>query len=266
VKGFRVLWFVLMMLVSAILQAQGIVIVEEETRGGKTNINQIQLDKTHMRAESHASGEGMAFVFDDTSKVARVISLDKKTYMEMNAATQQQMQAQLAPAMAQVQAQLANLPPEQRAVVEQMMRGRGAFPGAPGAAAAKTQYRQTGSDKVGKWTCTKYEGYQGPEKVSEVCAVDPKDLGVAPADFEVARHLAEFIRGFMPGAADQIVVPGSAADQGFAGLPVRRTTFLNGKPDVVAEIKDVRREAVPASAFDVPPGFKKEDFGAGRGR
>ena len=35
--------------------------------------NQIQLDKTHMRAESHATGEGMAFVFDDTAHVARVI-------------------------------------------------------------------------------------------------------------------------------------------------------------------------------------------------
>jgi hypothetical protein len=244
------------------LQAQGLVLVQQQTRGGQTNTNQIQLDKTHIRAESRASGDSMAFVFDDNAQVARVFNLDKRTYLEMNGSMRQQMQEQ----MAQMQAQLQKLPPEQRAILEQAMRGRGGLGGGGIAPVAKPQYRQVGSDKVGQWTCTKYEGYQGQQKVSELCTVDPKDLGISAADFEVAKHLAEFLQGFLPQAANQIIIPGTASEQGFAGIPVRQTLFVDGRPDVVSEIKEVRREAIAASTFDVPAGFRREDLAAGRGR
>jgi hypothetical protein len=182
----------------------------------------------------------------------------------MNRGMMQQMQQQ----MAQVQEQLKNLPPEQRAMMEQAMRGRGGFPGAPaggvGGPPAKPQYKQSGSDRVGQWSCTKYDGYQGTTKVMEICAVDPKDFGVTLADFEIAKHLAEFLAGFIPQAANQIVVAGTTADQGFNGIPVRRTTFVNGKPDTVSEIKELRREAIPASVFEVPAGFKREGPPGGR--
>ena len=76
---------------------------------------------------------------------------------------------------------------------------------------------------------------------------------------EVAKRLAEFLRGLLPQAANQIVVAGTVAEQGFSGVPVRRTTYVNGRVDAVAEIKEVRREAIPASVFEVPAGFKRED-------
>ena len=255
-KLFRILCFFMVGLASVTLQAQGIVLVEQETRDGKTITNQMQLDKTHIRTESHA-GENMAFIFDEGAQTARVVNLDKKTYMEMNRAFMQQMQQQ----MAQMQEQLKNLPSQQRAIMEQAMRGRGGFPGAGAPQAAKIEYRQTGSDRAGQWSCTKYEGFRGQEKVMEVCAVDPKDLGVTPADFEVAKHLAEFLGSMMPQAADRVVVPGSTADQGFSGIPVRRTAYANGRVESVTEIKEVRREAIPASAFEVPAGFKRENPG-----
>jgi Domain of unknown function (DUF4412) len=167
--------------------------------------------------------------------------------------------------VAQMQAQLQNLPPQQRAILEQAMRARGGFGGGI-APVAKPQYRPAGSDKVGQWTCTKYEGYQGQQKVSEVCTVDPKALGITAGDFEVAQHLAEFLQGFLPQAASQMIVAGTTADQGFNGIPVRQTFFADGRLDVVSEIKEVRREAIPASTFDVPAGFRREDLAGGRGR
>jgi hypothetical protein len=253
VKGFRTLCVLAAMLSSAVLHAQGLVLVEQQTREGKTTTNQIQLDKTHIRTESRATGENTAFVYDDAAQTARVMNLDKKTYIEMNSALQKQMQQQLA----QLQAQLQNLPPQQRAALEQALRGRGGLPGA--GEAPKIQYKRTGSDQVGKWACTKYEGYQGQEKVMELCTVDPKEVGVAEADFEVAKHLAEFLRGFMPAAADQIVIVGAGGDQGFSGIPVRRAIFTNGRQDMVSELKEFRREAIPASVFAVPSDFKRED-------
>jgi HPt (histidine-containing phosphotransfer) domain-containing protein len=246
------------MLGTAMLHAQGVTLVQQETRDGKTSTNQIQLDKTHMRAETHSSGEAMAFTFDEGAQTARVMNIDKKTYIELNRAFMQQMQQQLT----QFQEQLKNLPPEQRAILEQAMRGRGGALGAPAgatAAVAKYQYKQTGTDRAGQWSCTKYESYQGPQKVMELCTVDPKDLGVTAADFEVAKHLAEFLQGFLPQAANGILVAGSTADQGFSGIPVRRISFSNGLAETVSEIKEIRHEAIPSSAWEVPAGFKREN-------
>ena len=95
-KGFKITCLAATMLAATVLQAQGIVMVEQQTREGKTTTNQIQLDKTHIRAESHASGESQAFVYDDAAQTARVLNLDKKTYIELNGAMRQQMQQQLA--------------------------------------------------------------------------------------------------------------------------------------------------------------------------
>jgi hypothetical protein len=256
VKGLRTFLLVGALLSSTVLHAQGVVLVQQQTRAGKSVTNQIQLDKTHVRAESRASGENVAFTFDDTAQIARMLNLDKKTYFEADGALRQQLQQQ----MAQMQSQLQNLPPQQRAVLEQAMRARGGVGGAGIAPAAKPEFKQTGSDKVGQWTCTKYEGYEGQKKVAEVCTVDAKDLGLTDSDFLVAKHLVEFLQGLLPQAASQIVVPGDAAQQGYAGVPVKYTSFVNGRADTTTETKEIRREAVPASAFEIPAGFRREDL------
>src|SRR5690349_16531603 len=67
-----------LLLTAQILQAQGVLLVEQETRDGKSTTNQIQLDKNHMRAESHNTGDDMAVVFDGGAQVIRMINLDKK--------------------------------------------------------------------------------------------------------------------------------------------------------------------------------------------
>jgi hypothetical protein len=250
-----------MLLFAQALQAQGILFVEQETRNGKTTTNQVQLDKTHMRAESHSSGDDVAFVYDAGAQVVRSINLDKKTYMEIDRSQIQQMQQQAQRGLSQIDEQLKNLSPQQRAIVEQAMRGRGGVIGATAAPPAKTEYRQAGMDKVGQWTCTKYEGFRGQDKVAEVCTVDPKEFGVTPADFDVARQLADFLKSMSPQMSDQTIVYGTAADQGYSGVPVRRTTYTGGKVASVSEIKEVRHENFPASTFEVPAGFRKENPG-----
>ena len=132
-------------------------------------------------------------------------------------------------------------------------------------AAAKTEYRLTGSDKVGPWTCTKYEGASGGQKTAEVCTVEPTALNLSPSDFEAARQLAELMKGLMPEVSNGLMVNGTTQDQGFAGVPVKRTTFRNGAADTITEITEIRREAIPPSTFDAPSGFRKETMpGMGR--
>ena len=240
-------------------QGQGVLFAQKETRGGQTTNTQIQMDKDHIRTESRSSGDESAFVFDATTQTARMINITKKTYTEMTKSDLDQTKNQMNSAMAQMQEQMKNMPPDQRAMMEQMMRGRG-MPGMPGMAAAppKVEYKQTGTDKVGQWTCTKYEGSVAGQKTTEVCTVDPKEFGLTPADFAVARQLSEFMASMLPQSTDSPFVNGTAQDQGFNGVPVRRTSYRNGSVESVTEITEVRKQAFPAATFAAPAGFRKE--------
>ena len=251
-------------LTTVTVQAQGVVFVQKETRGSQSTTSLVQMDKDHIRTESRSSGDESAFVYDGPKQTARMINISKKTYMEMTKSDMEGIKKQMDGAMAQMQQQLAGMPAAQRAMVEQMMQGRG-MPGMPAAAPPKVDYKQTGSDKVGQWTCTKYEGSVGGQRTTEVCTVDPKEFGLAPADFAAAQQLAEFMKALMPEVADRAFVNGTVQSQGFAGVPVRRTTFKNGAVESTTETTEFRRETLPASTFETPAGFKKEAMpGAGR--
>ena len=243
--------------------ADGVLIVEKTTSGGNTKTNQIQIEKDRMRAES--AGDGRTVVFDGTKQVLWLINDGRKSYSEMTKADADRMGSQLNDAMSKMQEQLKSLPPEQRAQIEAMMKGRG-MPGMS-TAPAKIEYRKTGADKVGSWACDKYEGTRGGQKVSELCTVDPKTLGFAMSDFQVSKQLVEFFGKIVPQGADAMFSIGTPEEQGFSGVPVRRISFSNGQQQSVSEISAVSRQTFPASVFEVPAGYQKEAApGAGRGR
>jgi hypothetical protein len=249
----------LCLLARPLLAADGILIVEKTTSGTTTATNQVQIEKTRMRAESaRPDGGKQIMLFDGGAQVMRMIDTDKKTYTEMTKADVDRMGAQLAGAMAQMQEQMKNMPPAARAQMEAMMKGRGMAPGAT----AKTEYRKAGTDKVGKWTCDKYDGYVEGQKTSEICTVDPKTLGFAVTDFQVTQQLGEFFKTLMPGGnADQMFTLGKNDPQGFSGVPIRRTYAVAGRQTTI-ELTDVSRQTFPDSTFAVPAGFEKKAFPA----
>jgi len=246
---------------SPLFAADGVLIVEKTTTGGSTKTNQIQIEKERMRAES----DTQTVVFDGTKQVLWLINDGRKSYSEMTKADVDRMGGQLNDAMAKMQEQLKNLPPEQRAQIEAMMKGRG-MPMAGGAQAPKTEYRKTGTDKVGAWACDKYEGTRGGQKVTELCTVDPKVLGFAMSDFQVSKQLMEFFSKIVPQGADRMFAIGTPEEQGFSGVPVRRIAFSNGQQQSVSEVTQATRQNFPASTFELPAGYQKEALGAGRGR
>jgi hypothetical protein len=255
----------LSLLTAATAGADGVQIVMKVTAdGGAAQTSQVQIDGKRMRAEGFGDrGEKQIAVFDGTKKVMLLIDDSKKTYVEMTAADIDAVSSQMSGMMAQLQQQMQNMPPEQRAQMEAMMKGRGmAMPGA--AAPAKIQYTKTGTGTVGKWTCDKYEGTSGGQKVSEVCAVDPQKLGFTAADFEVSRELAAFFSKLMPSGGMQMFSIGSA-DQGYSGVPVRSVSTVGGR-QVTSEITDITRQTFPDASFQAPAGYQKQSMMDGRGR
>ena len=248
--------------------ASGVLIAQKVTSGTTTTTHQSQIEPTRMRSEiASSTGRKQAVVFDGAAQVLRMIDDDAKTYTEMAKADLERMRGQVDGAMAQMQEQLKNMPPEQRARMEALMKGRGAA--MTGMAGPPTEYKKVGTDKVGRWTCDKYEGTKSGEKVSEVCTVAPSALGFTAADFEVTRQLAEFFKSLMPQAADGLFTIGSATPNpnSFSGLPVRVVSYRGGTVQTVSEMTEASRQTFPDTLFQIPAGYQKREFpGMGRGR
>ena len=243
------------------MAADGILIVQKHTAGGTTQTHQIQIENTRMRAETRdVSGRTQVMVFDAAAQLIRIIDPEKKMYTEMTKADVDRLSGQMAGAMAQVQEQMKNLPPEQRERMEAMMRGRGSANAAP--AQVKTEYRRGGTDKVGKWTCDKYDGYQKDQKVSEICTVNPAALGITLADFDITKQAARFFQQMAPQNAEQMFSVGGT-DQGFSGVPVRSTISI-GQRQITTELTDVTHKTFSDESYAVPTGFQKQAFPGGR--
>jgi hypothetical protein len=251
------------MLASPAGAAQGVLVVQTTTTNGTARTAQVQIEPQRMRTEiADGGGAGQVIIFDGAKQVMYMINPARKTYSEMTKADVDRTGAQMSEAMAKMQEAMKNIPPAQRAQMEAMMRGRGL----PGAAAtpAKTEYRKAGTQKVGKWTCDVYEGYQNNAKTGEVCTVSPQALGFTAADFEVSRQLATFLRGLIPQGADALFQAGKIEEQGYSGVPVRQVMNVAGR-EIVTELTDVTRQTFPDSLFEVPAGLQKQasPFGLG---
>lgn len=241
--------------------AEGLLMVERTVTGTTTRTSQVQLERDRMRAEmTSPSGETMIVVFEGPQQVLRVITPGRKMYTEMTKADIDRMGEQLSTAMAGMKEKMAQMPPEQRAKMEAAMARLGGM--GPGAAPpAKPDFRRVGTDTVGKWTCDKYEGFRNGEKIFEVCTVEPKALGLTPADFEIGKQVSAFFQKMLPQAVDQFVGVGTIETQGFSGIPVRRLRYNKGQVLSTSEVTDVTRQTFAASTYEVPEGFKKQTLG-----
>jgi len=131
-----------------LVAADGVLVSEKTTTAGRTETHQIQIERNRMRAEvTGPTGEVQAVIFDGAKQTMWILNLDKKTYSEITKADMDQVAGQMSAAMAQMQEMMRGMPPEQRAQMEAMMRGRG-MPGM-GAAPPQTEYRKAGTDRVG---------------------------------------------------------------------------------------------------------------------
>jgi hypothetical protein len=187
-----------------------------------------------------------------------------RSYNELTPQSFQQMKSQMDAAMAQMQARLAQLPPEQRARIEAMMAGRG-MPGAP--QQDKVDYVKAGGGKtVGSWHCDMYSKLVNGKKDEDVCIAPIASVGLTPGDFKVLDTFADMMGPLAQQNRDRSDYLGLAAMDkaiGFEGVPLESVDYINGKPDHRHSVNKIERTALPASTFDLPPGLtkKEENFG-----
>lgn len=236
------------------LVASAGVVIEQEQRepGNPTPLRRttFYLDAGRLRIESKsAEGEDTVTIFDEAKQVVWVVDRAAGTYTELTAAKVREMQQRMEEARKQMDAQLAQMPPERRRMIEEMMKLQ------MGSGAATTVREVGREEKVGPYTCIRYEQISQGQRVGEFWAAPLDQLQLGEPEYKTFQTLTRFLEPL--GGAGARLVSGGREIQGF---PVRSLTYEGQQ--VVAEetVAKAERRRLDAGLFQLPPGLTKSEF------
>ncbi len=233
----------------------------------ETTHQEILLDGDRLRVNDSGRNNSVLFLTDGGRSRMVMLDSSKNEYREIDQQTMAQISQQLQGALGALQSQLQNLPPEQRARIEQMMRGRGLPGQATAAPRSRTVYTATGSGSVAGFSCRKYDGVEGGEKVAEVCAAKASDLHLSAADLQAYDKMREFASGLTAAFTNlpNVRVP-DITEQGFEGFPIERTSFSGGKAVSKGELKSIEHATFSDADFSLGSAKKVDAIPPGLGR
>jgi hypothetical protein len=236
--------------------------------GGKdaSQVNKMWFDGSgRMRTENGGKGEGAIAIFKDQAMY--VLDPKSKSYRKIDKATIDQMSAKLAEARKKMEAAMAGMPPERRAMMEKMMGQMGGAAGAAGAQAPKRVLKNTGrTESVAGIKCTVWEASVAGQKEEELCAAPASAVTGGDDMMKTLRQVGEMLKGFTQGFGANSKADNAWRDMDtINGVPILTRDFEGGKVTSETRLNVARKEAVAAAQFDVPAGYteKKITFGPG---
>lgn len=208
-------------------------------------------------------------IFRGEKREMIVIDHDKKSYMVVDEAGIRQVGGQVNAAMAQMQEALKDIPAEQRAMVEQMMKQRMPQQAQQAPARAKPELVRHG-DKAEKngYPCVRYDVMRDGKRVRELWVTDWDNVegGVeamkafkAMASFfsEMRNALPQFGANGGPGMDDNMF----AYMDELGGFPVvTRELDHNGQLLTESTLRSSKRRSFEAADFEPPAGYKRQSL------
>lgn len=187
---------------------------------------------------------------------------EDESYIVMDEAMVDDVSAQVSDAMKQMEAELANMPPEQRAMVEQMMKGRmEGMMGQQKTPSAGPRIEARGNSKWQSYKCREYEVFQGSEKTQDICAADLDDVDGADDVIEAFRGMAAYMQKMtesMPMMPDDQMNPGKLMSE-IDGFPVHTIDYANGVATGDVSLDSVTEKDIEPDTFAAPEGYRRED-------
>lgn len=227
-----------------------------------------QAGMIRMDDNGNSPNERSSVLFRDQEFV--MLSHNDRSYMILDEATMARVGSEVDAAMQQMQAELAGMPPEQRAMVEQMMKGQmgGMMGGQEAPPPPPPTIQKIGSGEWKSESCTQYAVYDGGQKTQEICAAPLGDVDGSDEMMRAFKNMAAFLRKIaesMPGpmAASMAENPMGFMEQ-IQGFPVRTVQFENGQVSTETTLESVIDRALEEALFGIPADYTRQDPFAGR--
>ena len=239
---------------------------------GRVEQMQLSIEKPNLKmnvpGDGGEAGAPNEAIYQGKREAMVIIDHGEKSYMVMDKAAAKAMNQQMGQAMEQtggaegmekmIQEALKDVPPEQRAEIEKMMRQN--MPAQKGGKAQKDEstreFRKTGEKaKQQGYPCVKYEVVENGEVTEELWVTDWDNVEGGEDARDTLKSMAGFLKetvGSMGGGmANDAFIELEKLD----GFPVVTRSFDGGKLTREAVLKSAKSADIEASAFEPPAGY-----------
>lgn len=223
-------------------------LVNEAVTGGKTRTVTLSAKGSKAYFEmKEADGPSRTMVRDGDAKKLYVIDHVKKVVLVVTEEDSKQVEEKQAALRAQMQAQLAKMPAEQRARMEAtMLPPTDAKP-----PVFSYEKKKTPARKIAGYSCQDYAIKRDGQLSGEGCFTSWKDLGLTAEEFKTTMLKA------MPNMAGNPMGQAAfEATESAPGYPVWRTHFnAEGQVTTQTTLKSIAKSAVAAENFELPKDY-----------
>ncbi len=207
-------------------------------------------------------------IYRGESREMMIVDHDDKSYTVIDQEAIEQLAGQVGQMAAQLQEALKNVPAEQRAMVEKMMRER--MPAEAPARLAAT-VRRTGEhgEKAG-YPCVKYEVLRGDRLVQELWVTDWDRVEGGEQVRQLFGELAGFFKqmmdAFASAAGDLGGMVGGLGDSVLEvmdeidGFPVLTRELDGGELESESILRSASRRTLDPAEFEPPAGYKRRSM------
>lgn len=225
----------------------------DEKSGAERTVITVKDGKVRM---DNAEAENFS-VYDSDSDVLTLVDPTRQSYTLLDDAKLRTLSGQMNDAMAKMRAQMAEMPPEQRAAMEKMMGGAANA----GGRAPDIKLDRTGKQlNKGGHDCRQVFLTAGDLARMELCVVDQKRIEMPDGD----RAALEAMQEQMRIVAESFAGSGKRAPLDYdsiGGMPVYMKSSSQRSGEV---LKDVTHDDIDASLFEVPAGYREEKIAAAK--
>jgi hypothetical protein len=195
-------------------------------------------------------------LFLEKEQVLRMVDDDSKTYFDLGQSSLQGPGTGAAPAMANFQKMLEQMPPEQRKMAEGMMQKSlgGTKP------ESQTVYVRTNEKMtISGYESTRVEARRGDAKVSEYWGTTSNDLKMTPAERRTMLTMQGYLRNFLitVRSADGGGLRAFEWDTSVDGFPVITRCFRGSETTLDLTLDSFNRKPLPDDLFALPSDYKK---------
>lgn len=194
------------------------------------------------------------FLYPGSGDAMKAIDWRDKSYMVIDKDFTSDLSDQMDAAMAQMEAQLAQLPPEQREMMREMLKDK--MPALTGSAQQQRSYRKTGKTReIAGFKCREGQVLLNGSPEHETCIASPKEIGMPDEDYAALRNafkaMANIAKEFR-----------QASDMMFdleemEGIPVSSRQLANGEEE--DRLVSVSTAKIAAERLTVPADFVEKN-------
>lgn len=218
------------------------------------------------RIETTSGGEDAAgMIFDGERSAMIVLDHERREYSVLDEATMQQMATQVGSAMQQMREALEDMPPEQRAMAEEMMKQR-----MPQLSEEESTLEETGrTDSVNGFDCRWYEVSESGRKTTELCVTPWSEIDGGEEIAEPMRRMSAFFeemaRQFSEAAGTDVL--GGQQElfehmEELDGYPVLVRDFgADGGALSETRLTSAETADVDPALFEPPSGYRETSLG-----